>query len=146
MNLKAAELLTRLADQERERLERSLAENTEQRMRLQREIAACRAAAQHLRLQRERMLNGLSNAATLLAFTEALDEQDRIAEELTRQLRELDRAREGIRSSLARALRTHRAYARAWRNEQKRAERKLARREQAALDEMFAARMKASAA
>jgi len=145
MKLETSQLLTRLNDQERVKVETELAELNARKQRIERGIGHALEEIRNLGQQRDQASNGSNSASLLQNFDTSVREQQALLVTLHEQEAQVESEKQGILQRLAEVNRTHHVYDKMHQQEKKRLNRRDEAKAQRQMDDMIASRSSSSA-
>jgi len=140
MGLSPHQVLSRLADQERDRIQTLLAELERQRTLLQKKRDELKAQRQQLMAERDQLLAGSIKASMLMMLGDAMQEQHIRLLQVGQGLDALKEQEIGLRKAWIDANQTCEVHEKMQRKIEKQAMRKQEYRVQQQMDDVFAAR------
>ncbi|MDQ6973313.1 MAG: hypothetical protein Q9M10_00400 [Mariprofundaceae bacterium] len=140
MGLSPHQVLSQLAEQERDRIQTSLADLERQRMILERKSHELKAYRQQLMQERDSLLQGRTKASMLVMLGEAMQEQHIRLMQVAQGLDELKEKERGLRQVWVAANQRCEVHDKMQKKVEKQAIRKKEHRAQQQMDDVFAAR------
>jgi len=140
MGLSPHQVLSRLAEQERDNIQTSLAELERQRMLIEQKCTEIKAHRQQLIQERDELLHGRTKAAMLMMLGDAMQEQYIRLMQLAQGLEGVKEQENALRKGWITANQTCEVHAKMQRKVEKEAMRKQEHRVQQQMDDVFAAR------
>jgi len=140
MGLSPHQVLSRLAEQERDRIQTSLAELERQRMLLQQKCDELKVSRQQLMVERDQLLVGSIKASMLMMLGDAMQEQHIRLLQVGQGLDALKEQEGGLRKAWITANQTYEVHEKMQRKLEKQEVRKQEHRVQQQMDDVFAAR------
>jgi len=139
-------MLTRLSEQERNKVESELAALNVRKCQLEQRSQSASARINQLHQQRDQALKARNSASLLSIFDAAFREQQLEISNIQTSLNQLEQTKERALHKLVEAGKTHQTYEGAHKKEQKKQTRKQAHKTQRQLDDVSAARSAAASA
>jgi len=144
MKLETSQLLIRLSEQERSKIETELAELNGRKHKLEEQALASTSQIKQLSKQRDQAMRNRHSAALLQAFDTASREQQDTLQQLKAGIVAVDQEKQGILDRLAEAQRTHYAYDNLHQKERRKKSRAADMKDQRQMDDRVASRNSAS--
>lgn len=140
MGLSPHQVLSRLAEQERDRIQTSLAELERQRLLLEQKCHELKDYRQHLMQERDHLLQKSIKASMLMMLGEAMQEQHIRLMQVGQGLDELKEKESGLRKIWIAVNQKCEVHEKMQKKAEKQATRKKEHRAQQQMDDVFAAR------
>jgi len=144
MKLETSKLLTRLSEQERNKVETQLAELNGRKHALEKQYLSSEAHMKQLNKQRDQAMRNRHSASLLQVFDTAFREQQNTITQLKEGISAMEVERQGIFDMLAKAQRTHYTYDSMHQKAQKKQNRQEDLKAQRQMDDMVGSRRSSS--